>query len=137
MRTHSEGNAPNHQTPDTKEENPPTPRKRGGASGPDGFDDFWALYPRKENKAKAAQAFARIRPDADMLSAILAALCKQAASEQWTRDGGQFIPHPTTWLNGRRWEDQALDIAAPRKADRLMAGNIAAAREFLAATGDA
>lgn len=119
---------------EAKNNNPPTPRKRGSA---DGFDDFWSLYPRKENKAKAAQAFARIRPDAEMLSAILAALRKQAASEQWTRDGGQYIPHPTTWLNGRRWEDQPPEIAAPRKADRLMAGNIAAAREFLAATGDA
>lgn len=79
---------------------------------PPGFDAFWALYPRRENKAKAAQAFARIRPDEPLLAAILAGLRKQIASEQWRRDGGQFIPHPTTWLNGRRWEDEAVAVVA-------------------------
>jgi len=27
-------------------------------------------------------------------------------SESWNRDGGRYIPHPSTWLNGRRWEDE-------------------------------
>jgi hypothetical protein len=27
-------------------------------------------------------------------------------SQQWTKDNGQFIPMPATWLNGRRWEDE-------------------------------
>lgn len=87
---------------------PPNPRKRGsGVHGfPPGFDAFWGLYPRKENKSKAAQAFARIRPDEALLAAILAGLRRQMASDQWAKDGGQFIPHPTTWLNGRRWEDE-------------------------------
>jgi hypothetical protein len=26
-------------------------------------------------------------------------------SKQWVKDGGQFIPHPTTWLNNERWCD--------------------------------
>ena len=30
----------------------------------------------------------------------------QKQSAQWSKDNGQFIPHPTTWLNGKRWEDQ-------------------------------
>jgi hypothetical protein len=34
------------------------------------------------------------------------------ASEQWRRDDGRFIPHPATWLNQRRWEDEA-EPAAP------------------------
>lgn len=33
-------------------------------------------------------------------------LKQQITSEQWKKDGGQFIPHPTTWLNGDRWEDE-------------------------------
>jgi len=36
----------------------------------------------------------------------MAGLERSKVSEQWQRDGGQFIPHPATWLNGRRWEDQ-------------------------------
>jgi hypothetical protein len=30
----------------------------------------------------------------------------QKKSEQWQRDNGQYIPHPSTWLNQRRWEDE-------------------------------
>ncbi len=104
---------PRHQTPDTSNQHPPTPRKREGVHGfPPGFDAFWALYPRRENKAKAAQAFARIRPDEATLAAILAGLRRQIASDQWRKDGGQFIPHATTWLNGRRWEDEGAPAAS-------------------------
>ena len=27
-------------------------------------------------------------------------------SDQWIKDGGRFIPHPASWLNAARWEDQ-------------------------------
>ncbi len=26
-------------------------------------------------------------------------------SDQWTKDGGRFVPHPTTWLNREGWND--------------------------------
>jgi len=108
---------PRHQTPDTNTvaelpKDPPTPRKRGQVSQfPPGFDRFWAAYPRHEAKAKAAQAFARIRPDEALLGVMLAAIQRQRDSEQWRRDGGVYIPHPTTWLNGRRWEDETPTAA--------------------------
>lgn len=109
---------PRHQTPDTSTvaelpKDPPTPRKRGQVSQfPPGFDRFWAAYPRHEAKAKAAQAFARIRPDEALLSSMLAAIQRQGGTDQWRRDGGVFVPHPTTWLNGRRWEDETPSAAA-------------------------
>jgi hypothetical protein len=37
-----------------------------------------------------------------MLSAVEA----QKQTDQWTKDGGQYIPHPSTWLNQGRWEDE-------------------------------
>ena len=40
------------------------------------------------------------------LKTILNAVKAQRESPQWTRDGGQFIPHPATWLNQERWEDE-------------------------------
>ena len=40
------------------------------------------------------------------LEVLLTAIEKQKESAQWSKDNGQFIPHPTTWLNGRRWEDE-------------------------------
>jgi len=39
---------------------------------------------------------------------ILNAIEQQKQSEQWSKDGGQFIPLPATWLNNQRWEDDVL-----------------------------
>ena len=44
-------------------------------------------------------------PSAD-LDMALEAIARQRTWEQWTREGGQFIPHPATWLNEGRWQDE-------------------------------
>ena len=44
---------------------------------------------------------------------MLAAIGRQKQSDQWTRDGEAFIPHPSTWLNQERWTDE-LPKAVPR-----------------------
>ena len=72
------------------------------------FDRFYAAYPRKQGKSKAMDAFKKLSPDEALLNAMLSALEVQKTSAQWTKDGGQFIPHPATWLNQRRWEDEAM-----------------------------
>ena len=69
------------------------------------FRTFWAVYPRKTAKAVAAKAYAALRPSADLQATILAAVRQQAASHDWQKDGGRFVPHAATWLRGRRWED--------------------------------
>ena len=61
--------------------------------------------PRKVGKDAARKAFAKRKPDADLLAKMLAAVAVQAKSTQWQRDGGQYIPHPSTWLNEGRWND--------------------------------
>uniref|UniRef100_A0A2G7T8I6 Uncharacterized protein n=1 Tax=Chryseobacterium sp. B5 TaxID=2050562 RepID=A0A2G7T8I6_9FLAO len=40
------------------------------------------------------------------MAKMLAAITIQASSTQWLRDDGQFIPHPATWLNAGRWDDE-------------------------------
>lgn len=74
-------------------------------SNPAGFDRFWALYPRKVGKAKAIAVWNRLKVNGK-LEQVLAAVEAQKKSEQWTREGGRFIPHPTTWLNEGRWDDE-------------------------------
>ena len=76
------------------------------------FDQFWSAYPRKEAKAKAKTAFEKIKPDEELLLKMIDAVEKQKKTDQWTRDGGQYIPHPATWLNQRRWEDE-IPVNAP------------------------
>lgn len=86
---------------------------------PPGFDAFWAAYPRKTAKPAAAKAYARLRPDDALQALILSAVARQSLSPQWTKDGGEFIPHPATWLNGRRWEDGAATMLLDRFAGAL------------------
>ncbi len=77
-----------------------------GETNPVGFDVFWAAYPRKTAKADALKAWKKLSAPKELQAEILAAHERKKRWVQWTKDGGQFIPHPSTWLNGRRWEDQ-------------------------------
>jgi hypothetical protein len=70
------------------------------------FNRFWAAYPKKAGKDAARTAFAKRKPDEALLGQMLAAIDGQKATEQWQRDGGQYIPHPATWLNQGRFDDE-------------------------------
>lgn len=75
------------------------------------FEAFWEKYPRKVGKADAKKAWAKIPDVGDVLGKVLAALDWQTVAPDWTKDGGKFIPHPSTYLNGRRWEDEKDKVA--------------------------
>lgn len=77
-----------------------------------GFSAFWAAFPRKKAKPDAEKAWRKLRPDDELVERILVALGAQARSEQWRKDGGQFVPYPATWIRGCRWEDEADRPAA-------------------------
>ena len=92
MRTHSEGNA-NHK-PTTINHKPITNKD---------FDKFWEAYPKKRSKLLAQKAWLKHKPD---INVVLKSLIMHKKTEQWTKNKGEFIPLPTTWLNGARWEDE-------------------------------
>lgn len=75
------------------------------------FDAFWVAYPRKTAKAVAKKAWAKLKPDAAIVQAILNALVWQCQTKQWAEDN--IIPHPATWLNQKRWEDEPPTALAP------------------------
>ncbi len=77
------------------------------------FELFWKAYPKKKSKDAARRRWETIKPDADLLQTMLAAIEQQKTSDQWKKDGGQFIPNPATWLNGGCWTDEV--IIAPRE----------------------
>ena len=70
------------------------------------FERFWSSYPRKQSKATARKAFEKINPSEELLGEMISAVEKASRSHQWTKDDGQFIPMPATWLNQKRWEDE-------------------------------
>ena len=75
------------------------------------FDEFWKLYPKKKDKANTRKKWLKLKPDDELFETIISALKKQMQSEQWQKNNGQYIPYPTTWINGRRWEDEIKEAA--------------------------
>lgn len=75
------------------------------------FETFWAAYPRKTGKGKAWESFEKYDVTDELLGKMLETLEAAKRSAQWRKDGGQFIPHPSTWLNQRRWEDEIPQTA--------------------------
>lgn len=69
------------------------------------FDTFWREYPKKKSKGTALKAFNKAlkRTDFDTIMEALRAL---KGSNEWTKDGGQYVPYPATWLNADGWNDE-------------------------------
>ncbi len=70
------------------------------------FARFWFAYPKKKNKGIAEKAFKKLKADDALLQTMLKAIEVQKRSRSWTKDGGQFIPYPASWLNAKAWEDE-------------------------------
>ena len=81
-----------------------------------GFDSFWNHYPRHEGKAKARESFLKAIKKGVTLDVLIDAIEKHKQSAQWQKDGGQYIPHPATWLNQQRWEDEMLPAGTNQPA---------------------
>jgi len=69
------------------------------------FEEFWKAYPKKIGKGYAQKCFKRLKVSRELLEIMLKAIEEQRKSELWTRDKGQYIPNPSTWLNQGRWQD--------------------------------
>lgn len=80
------------------------------------FLEFWSAYPKKISKPDALKAWKKIAPDDDLKAKIIDAVNVAKQSKDWTKDEGQFIPYPATWLNAKRWEDVTV-TASPVKRE--------------------
>ena len=81
------------------------------------FNAFWNAYPKKMAKQEAKKAWMKLKPDEEMMQEILSGLTRWKTSYEWQKNGGQFIPHPASWLNGRRWEDDIPTYKPPESAN--------------------
>lgn len=74
------------------------------------FIRFWQTWPRKIAKKSARLAWTNAIKLSDPETIIDAAkefadYCERVGTES------RFIPHPSTWLNGERWEDELPEIS--------------------------
>ena len=99
------------------------------------FERFWSAYPRKVGKGYAHTCFLRAIKKTTV-DIILAAVECQQAWPQWSKDGGRFIPNPSTWLNQERWNDEVSRVRAGTDLPSKTRRNVEAAVAFTAAKKD-
>jgi len=98
----NEDETPDGEAPAAEESTPSLQEQR--------FAEFWTAYPLKKAKQTAWRAWSKIKPTAELFEKIMAAIDKSKRSEEWTKENGRFIPHPATWLNGGRWDDEMREV---------------------------
>lgn len=81
-------------------------RTPSSAAADDAFDDFWKLYPKKVGKQDARRVWDRKTRTTDPTD-IIAGLRRYLPI--YGQADPQFIPHPSTWLQQGRWEDEVPD----------------------------
>jgi Lin1244/Lin1753-like, N-terminal len=67
------------------------------------FDLFWETYPKKVKRKKAVEIWKRKKLDT-IAQQITEDIKNRLANDGRWLDG--FVPDPTTYLNGERWEDE-------------------------------
>lgn len=113
-----------------KKENPQTPLRGGecidlSKSGlkkktpvtSSRFKEWYDHYPRKVSLGAAEKAFHKLEKESPQI--IQTIIDRTILYQKLIEEKGvekQFIPHPATWLNAKRWEDEDLNVeATPRK----------------------
>ncbi len=79
------------------------------------FDEFWKIYPVKKNKVRAKKIW-----DRNKLDKLSAEICFDVTRRvhgcaQW--NDIQFIPHPSTYLANKLWNDDLTPSSAEKKQD--------------------
>jgi len=100
------------------------------SSSEDRFQEFWKQYPRREAKAKAQAIWTKQKLDRHADAILTDVAARIADPLQWSDP--QYIPHATTYLNQRRWEDEWRRApGAPHGRESLVDRNARRASEIL------
>ena len=67
--------------------------------------EFYDIYPKKVGKQDAIKAWRALKADDTLIHAIIADVNRRINGE-WKGADKHFIPHPATYIRGRRWEDE-------------------------------
>jgi len=94
------------------------------------FTAFWLLYPRKQKKAEALKIW--LRKGLDTQYKAIEENLNARISGEWKDKSKEFIPLPSSYLNGSRWEDEIIQNLPPKSnvatispiGSRVVAGHI-------------
>jgi len=75
------------------------------------FELFWKTYPKRTGKIKALEAWNKYNGARPPIEIIIRKVEELKKTDQWSRNNGQYIPNPATWINQGRWDDECkIDI---------------------------
>jgi hypothetical protein len=88
-------------------------RRNGSDTATDtAFNSFWSYYPRKTSKPAAVRAWNGLNQT--QKQKIISVIPDWV--DAWKGKDKQYIPHPSTWLNQHRFNDD-VDIAVPEEKE--------------------
>lgn len=90
----------------------PTTAEESSKKPAEGFDEWWAQYPKKVKKLDAEKAYRAALKRGVTPEELLQGLQRQKAAWKAKGTEPQYIPYPATWLRAGSWEDE-LDTPTP------------------------
>ena len=106
----NQSQGPTRKTKTQTQKNAPTPQRSQVKKAPweSDFNQFWEAYPKKRGKQQAQKTWEKLRKKGQLppVGEIIAAVKAHCETPEWQEREGKFIPYPSTWLNGGRWEDE-------------------------------
>lgn len=94
------------------------------------FETFWQAYPNKKNKKTAKRAWDKLKVTPERFVIIMEGLERAKKSREWAKkedktlelENGDYIPHPSTWLNAEGWANQyhPLLLRHPKQPDGVV-----------------
>ncbi len=70
------------------------------------FDLFWQVWPEAKRKSELeARRLFTSAVNKPPIKELIAEIELQKKSEEWTKEGGRYIPSPVNWLKDGRWTD--------------------------------
>jgi hypothetical protein len=80
------------------------------------WEKVWKAFPKRIDESRARREFFESDANPDE---IIASLALWSVSDEWTRDGGRWIPHPAKWLERGGWaEDPPAKIETTKQPVR-------------------
>ena len=98
------------------------------------FEIFYKAYPNKKNVKTARTRWEKMKVTPELFAAIMEGLERAKNSQEWGKDGGAYIPHPSTWLNGEGWKNEYKPLrqaAAPKAPAGNMPDPLAERRRMM------
>ena len=85
----------------------------------DAFATFWSAYPRKDGKQDAVKAWKSLKPNEELQQTILNDIHRRLEKGgTWFGTEKRFIKMASSYLRGKRWEDENIPQGSTERSER-------------------